>query len=170
MTISLFDFRARLFFLAVILLIAGGLSYLGGKAWLATQWNQSDEPEWWFTAARIEPGNARYLEHLALYDRWNLEQRSLPKTIRDLRRATILDPRDARLWTELAAVEEEQGDSSTAMQDYKIAQRDFPISPVVAWGYGSFLPRRGNLQKGFAELRRALANDSSLEASAISEC
>jgi len=150
--------------------MAGGLSYLAGKDWLTTQWNESDKPARWFAAARLEPGNARIWEHLALYSRWNLEQRNLAKAICDLQRATESDPRDARLWMELAAANEENGDSSAAAQNYEMAQRDFPISADVAWRYGSFLLRQRNLPEGFAELRRALVNDPSLEASAISEC
>ena len=170
MKIDLADFRARLSFLAAILLMAGGLAYQSGKAWLATQWNESDKPARWFAAARLEPGNAQYWEHLGLYSRWNLERRNLPTAIRDLQRATELDPRNARLWMELAAADEEEGSPSAAIRDYKVAQRDFPVSPVVAWRYGSFLLRQRNLLNGFAELRRAMANDPSLETSAISEC
>src|SRR5487761_381218 len=135
MRVDLADFRARLSFVAAILLMAGGLTYQGGKAWLATQWNEADKPAQWFAAARLEPGNARYWEHLALYRRWNLDQRNLPTAIRDLRRATKLDPRDARLWMELAAVSEAESSPSAAIHDYNVAQRDFPVSPIVAWKY-----------------------------------
>lgn len=170
MRIDLSDFRARSFFLAAIILMAGGVSYLSGKAWLATRWNESADPAKWFAAAPLEPGNAQYREHLALYAEWNLEQRNLQRAIQDLQKATELDPRDDRLWLELAAADEELSDSPGAKQAYEMAQRDSPISPKVAWSYGSFLLRRDNFSQGFAELRQALVNDSSLEASAIFEC
>ena len=170
MRITLSDARARWAFLALVIFAAIWFSCESAKLYLAERWNESADPRKWRAAARLEPSNARYWEHVGLYNQWNLEHRNLPKAIRDLQRAATIDPRAERPWLELAAAEEMWGESSRARQAYEMAQSDDPISPNVAWRYGSFLLREDDLQEGFAELRRALAVEPSLEASAISEC
>lgn len=170
MKLDLHGLRSRCVFFLVILFAAGGLSYLAGKAWLAQEWNDSDQPSKWRVAARLEPGNAEYWEHLGLYDRWNLEHRNLPEAIHYLQRATQINPRSAEFWSELAAAEETQGGSLQAKHAYEIASADDPTSANIGWEYGSFLLRDGDLLHGFATLRHALENDSSLEASALAEC
>ncbi|MGB7024333.1 MAG: hypothetical protein WBD73_11095 [Candidatus Acidiferrales bacterium] len=116
-----------------------------------------------------EPGNAQYLEPLGLYCKLNLEQRDWRRAADYLRRAAQIDPHDERPWLELAALDEERGDSSAPRRAYEMAQSDFPISSDVASRYNNFLLRQGDLPAGFAALRRAIDNDPSLEASALAE-
>ena len=161
--------RSRCSFLFVVILAAGEFCFLAAKVWVAGQWNQSSDPEKWLAAAQLEPGNAQYLEQLALYHELNLEQRDLSKAAKYLRRAAQIDPLSERPWLELAALDEARGDFPAAERAYEMAQLDFPISPDVAWRYGSFLLRQGDLSGGFAALRRAIDKDPSLEASALAE-
>ncbi len=170
MRIALSDGRARWMFLALVIFAAIWFSCESAKLYLAARWNESADPNQWRAAARLEPGNARYWEHIGLYNQWNLEHRNLPGAIHDLQRATKIDPRAERPWLELADAEETQGEARRARQAYEMAQWDAPMSPSVAWRYGSFLLREDDLQEGFAELRRALEIEPSLEASAVSEC
>ena len=162
--------RSRWSFLFLIILAAGEFSFLAAKVWVAEQWNESSDPKKWLAAAQLEPGNARYWEQLALYSELNLGQRDRSRAADYLRRATQIDPLSERPWLELAALDEERGDFSAAKRAYEVARSDFPISPDVAWRYGSFLLRHGDLSAGFAALRRAIDNDPSLEASALAEC
>ncbi|MHB8485638.1 MAG: tetratricopeptide repeat protein [Candidatus Acidiferrales bacterium] len=143
---------------------------MAAKVWVAEQWNESSDPKKWLAAAQLEPGNAQYSEQLGLYSELNLEQRDRSKAADYLRRATQIDPRSERPWLELAALDEERGDFFAAKRAYEMAQSDFPISPDVAWRYGSFLLRHGDLSAGLADLRRAVDSDPSLEASALAEC
>lgn len=161
--------RSRWSFLFLIILAAGEFCFLAAKVWVAEQWNESSDLKKWLAAARLEPGNAQYLEHLALYNESNLDRQDQPKAAMYLRRATQIDPFSARPWLELAALDEERGDFSAAKRAYEMAQSDFPISPDVAWRYGSFLLRQGDLSGGFAALRPAIDKDPSLEASALAE-
>src|SRR5487761_585640 len=170
MRLALSDGRARWVFRALVIGAAIWCSCESAKLYLAARWNESADPNQWRAAARLEPGNARCWEHIGLYNQWNLGHRNLPEAIHGLQRATKIDPRAERPWLELADAEEMQGEARRARQAYEMAQWDAPISPSVAWRYGSFLLREDDLQEGFAELRRALAIEPSLEASAISGC
>lgn len=169
MLIDLSSARSRWSFLFLVVLSAGEFSFLAAKVWVAEQWNESSNPKKWFAAAQLEPGNAQYLEQLAIFDELNLEERDQLTAADYLQRAVQIDPRSERPWLELAALDEERGDFSAAKQAYEMAQSDFPISPDVAWRYGSFLLRQGDLSAGFAALRRAIDKDPSLEASALAE-
>src|SRR5487761_738528 len=141
--------RSRWSFLFLIILAAGEFSFLAAKVWVAEQWNESSDPKKWLAAAQLEPGNARYWEQLALYSELNLGQRDRSRAADYLRRATQIDPLSERPWLELAALDEERGDFSAAKRAYEVARSDFPISPDVAWRYGSFLLRHGDLSAGF---------------------
>lgn len=169
MLIDLSHRRARWCFLFLVILAAGEFCFLAAKVWLAEQWNESSDPKKWLAATQLEPGNAQYLERLALFDELNLEERNHSRAADYLRHATQIDPRSERPWLELAALDEERADFSVAKQAYEMAQSDFPISPDVAWRYGNFLLRQGDLSAGFAALRHAIDNDPSLEASALAE-
>ena len=160
---------SRWSFLFLIILAAGEFCFLAAKVWVAEQWNESSDPKKWLAAARLEPGNAQYWERLGLYDELNLEQRDQSRATDYLRRAVRIDPRSVHPWLELAALDEDRGDFSAAKRAYEMAQSDFPISPDVAWRYGSFLLRQGDLSRGFAALRRAIDKDPSLEASVLAE-
>ncbi len=161
--------RSRWSFLFLIILTAGEFCFLAAKVWVAERWNESSDPKKWLAAAQLEPGNAQYLEQLALYNELNLEQRDQSKAAKYLRRATQVDPRSERPWLELATLDEARGDFPAVERAYEMAQLDFPVSPDVAWRYGSFLLRQGELSGGFAALRRAIDKDPSLEASALAE-
>jgi tetratricopeptide (TPR) repeat protein len=169
MLLDLSSARVRWSFLFLVILAAGEFSFLAAKVWLAEQWNRSSDPEKWLAAAQLEPGNALYLEQVALYNELNLEQRDRSKAAKYLRRATQIDPRFERPWLELAALSEERDDFAAAKRAYEMAQSDFPVSPDVAWRYGNFLLRQGDPSGGFAALRRAIDNDPSSEASALAE-
>ena len=169
MLIDLSRRRACGYFLFLVTVAAGEFCFLAAKVWVAEQWNESSDPKKWLAAAQLEPGNAQYSEQLGLYSELNLEQRDQSKAADYLRRAAQIDPLSERPWLELAALDEERGDFSAANRAYEMAQSDFPISPDVAWRYGSFLLRHGDLSAGFAALRRAIDNDPSLEANALAE-
>jgi len=169
MFVNLSGRRTRWPFLFLVILAAGELSFLAAKVLLAEQWNKSSNPKKWLAATQLEPGNAQYLEQVALYHELNLQERDQSTAADYLQRAAQIDPRSVRPWLELAALDEERGDFSAAKRAYEMAQSDFPISPDVAWRHGSFLLRRDDLSAGFAALRRAIDKDPSLEASALAE-
>jgi type IV pilus assembly protein PilF len=170
MEIDLTSPRFRALFCLIVILLVGILVFAAGRVWLAEHWNASSRPRLWLKAAKLEPDNAGYWEHLGLYKQWDLVNGDPRQAVRYLERATQINPRSDRAWMELASADEALGDRTGARQAYEKAQADHPISSDVAWRYGSFLLRQGVFVAGFAEIRRALVTDPTLATSAISEC
>lgn len=170
MRIDLTASQSRFLVFVAVLLLAGTLAFFAGKVWLAEHLDSSASPQLWQKATRLEPGNARYWEHLGLYEQWDLMNGHPSQPASYLERATAINPRSDRLWLELASAYEIADDQVRARQAYERAEAAHPSSSEVASRYGSFLLRQGDLLAGFAEIRRALATDRSLTRDAISEC
>ncbi len=170
MVIDLNYARTRATFLALVLLSATALSFFSGKAFLASCWNASSNPELWRRAARLEPGNAEYWRHAGLFRQWELSPEGTSEAIRDLEIATRVNPRSPELWMELADAYQSLGDPIKAQKAYQEAQTSYPASAEVAWRFGSFLLYQGKTPDGYKEIRRALLLNPSLAPSAISEC
>ena len=170
MRIDLTRVWLRAFFLAVVILLAGTLIFFSGKAYLAEHWNASSKPELWLAAAKLEPGNAEYWGHVALSRQWDPNPAGVYEAVLDLQRAVQVDPLSADLWMELADAYQMSGDSVRARQAYEKAQENYPISPEIAWRYGSLLLYQGHFSEGYAEIRRALLVEPTLTTNAISEC
>jgi len=170
MRIDLTRAWSRICFLTVVCLFSGVLAFSSGRAFLATHWNASSNPNLWQKASKLEPGNAEYWSHAGLSKQWELIPGGVHEAIRGLELATQANPRSASLWMELADAYQASGDSVQAQQAYEKAQANYPISPEVAWRYGSFLLYEGKLPDGYAQIRRALLVDPSLTSNAISEC
>jgi tetratricopeptide (TPR) repeat protein len=170
MRIDLTRAWSRICFLTVVCLFSGVLAFSSGRAFLATHWNASSNPNLWQKASKLEPGNAEYWSHAGLSKQWELIPGGVHEAIRGLELATQANPWSASLWMELADAYQASGDSVQAQQAYEKAQANYPISPEVAWRYGSFLLYEGKLPDGYAQIRRALLVDPSLASNAISEC
>ncbi len=158
------------FFIVVVVLCSGILSFFSGKAYLAAHWIASSQPELWLKAARLEPSNAEYWGHVGLARQWDLSPDGMGESIRYLQKATELNPRSADLWMELADAYQTSGDPVHAQEAYEKAQKNFPVSAGVAWRYGNFLLYEGKFSDGYPEIRRAMSIDASLTQKAISEC
>lgn len=159
----------RIFFVAAVFLLAGALIFLTGTAYLAEHWNASSRPELWLKAVSLEPDDAKYWAQVGLEKQWELNPGDM-QSLRYLKKATQADPGSADLWMDLADGYQVAGDPVHAQEAYEKAQADYPISPEVAWRYGSFLLYEGDFVDGYAEIQRALKAEPSLTASAISEC
>ena len=161
--------RRWLFFLGV-LLIAGTLAILGGKNGLAELYGRSSQADDWLRAAQLEPSNAEHWYRLARYRQLDVGNADPALAISYYRRALAIDPRSAFYWLDLASAYELQGDVAQAAQAYETAKSVHPISAEVAWRYGNFLMRQGNLAPAYAEIHRAVLTDHRLAALAISRC
>jgi hypothetical protein len=162
--------RSRGAFASFILLLTFILCWQATRAWIAADFAASEKPEMWRLAARWEPDNADYWSQLGSMEAWDFEPGGLNRAIVDYERAVAVNPHSDRNWLELARIYESRGKISSARAAYQMAQDNHPASSEVAWRYGSFLLRQGDLAAGYTELRRALATDPSLVTSAISEC
>ena len=170
MKIDLGGRRSRILLMGTVLVAATLLAVYSAEAWLAGHWNASSRPDLWLKAARLEPGYARYWEHVGLYKEWDVTHGDAHLAVRYFLRATADNPLSADLWVELASARESAGDLAGALQAYEKAQEDEPLSSKVAWRYGSFLLYERNPAQAYAEIRRAVTEDHSLSASAVSEC
>jgi tetratricopeptide (TPR) repeat protein len=170
MNISLEGARARWSFFVWILLIAGGLTFVAGKVWLAAVWDASWDSDHLLRAAHLEPTNGEYWDRLGLYEKWNFEHRDLRRAVAYYERATEADPRSDSYWMDLADAYEAVGQTTRSREAFERAQSAHPISSDVAWRYGNFLLRQKDYSGAFAEIRRALLIDPDLTVEAVSEC
>lgn len=170
MKIDLAGRSSRILLMGTVLVAATLLAVYSAEVWLAEHWNASSQPALWLKAARLEPGSARYWEHLGLYKEWDLTHDNARQAVLYFQRATEADPESADLWLELASADASSGDAAGALEAYEKAKRNQPLSTDVAWRYGSFLLYEGKLPEGYAEIRRAVSGDHSLAASAVAEC
>jgi tetratricopeptide (TPR) repeat protein len=143
---------------------------VAGKVWLAASWSASSDPDLWLRAANLEPTNADYWYRLGLYEKWNFELGDLRQAVVYYQRATQANPRSDTSWMELAVAYEALGQTARARDAFEKAQSSHPISSEVAWRYGNFLLRQGDIFEAFAEIRRALVTDPSLTVVGVSEC
>src|SRR5258708_36785877 len=155
MKISLVGARKRWLFFAVLLLVAGGFSFEAAKGWLAAHWADSPRSQDWFRAANLEPGNAEYWHRLGLFEQWDMERDDLQQAVRYYQKAAEVNPRSDIYWMDLAGAYEMLGATSRAREAFEKAKLDHPVSPEVAWPYGSFLFRQNLASKAFAEFRPA---------------
>ena len=169
MKISLVGARKRWLFFAVLLLVAGAFGFEAAKGWLAAHWADSPRSQDWFRAANLEPGNAEYWHRLGLFEQWDMERDDLQQALRYYQKAAEVNPRSDIYWMDLAGAYGMLGATSRAREAYEQAKLDHPVSPEVAWRYGSFLLRQNDASKAFAEFRVALMRDPKLETSAVAQ-
>ena len=119
-------------------------------------------------AVRLEPRNPEYWYRLGRYHQYNLEQPDAVTAESSYREAVELDPADTFGWLDLATAYELDGKPEKAREAYVQAKRSSPISADVAWRYGNFLLRQGELAQAYPELRSAVEADPQRAAEAFS--
>ncbi|MGD0840133.1 MAG: tetratricopeptide repeat protein [Candidatus Acidiferrales bacterium] len=137
--------------------IAAILCWYGGKHALAMYWHNSQNPQDWQRAAKIEPSNAEHWYLLGRYRQLDFENENLPQAISYYRRAIALVPESPYYWLDLASTYDEAGDAAEAESAYLAAEREHPDSAEAAWRYGNFLLGQGRYDQGYAEIHRALS-------------
>jgi len=160
----------RWLFLIATMLVAVVVGVASAKNWFAERWADSAQPENWLRAANLEPGNADYWYRLGRYRQLDFEHMDPQLAISYYRRALAIDPRAAAFWMDLAGAYEMAEDPARAREAFETAKAVYPISGEVAWRYGNFLLRQGQLSEAFAEIRRAVTGDPKLATLAISRC
>ena len=159
----------RLLLLAASVACAGLLSAAAIRRAVAAHWEGTRDPAKWAKAARLEPTNATYWARIGLYEQWDFSHGNLNQAIADFTKATQLDPRSARLWMALADAYEEAGEIAKAREAYQRAEFAHPVSAQVAWRFGSFLLRQGEVTQAAEHVRQALADQPGLASSAVSQ-
>jgi tetratricopeptide (TPR) repeat protein len=121
-------------------------------------------------ATQLEPGNPRNWYLLGRYWQYNLEEPDPGRAIQAYNKALQFDPRSAATWTDLGNAYESEGNLEAARAAFLEARKVYPASAEVAWRYGNFLLRTGDVDLALAEMRHAVAGDPRLGAEAFSRC
>jgi len=110
-------------------------------------------------ATKLEPGDARNSYLLGRYWQFSLEDSDAQKAIGAYKTAVSVNPRSTVSWLGLGSTYESEGDLAHAREAFLQAKKTYPLSAEVAWQYGNFLLRLGELEPAFAEMRRAVESD-----------
>jgi tetratricopeptide (TPR) repeat protein len=133
-------------------------SWLGDRAELKSlQW-----------AARLDPGNADYRNHLGRY--YDLVARDPASAVGYYKAAVQLNPHSARYWFDLAGAYQVLGDTASQAASLEQAIHADAMTPDVAWEAANLYLVQGETDKALHEFSVVLANDVSLAASAIQYC
>jgi tetratricopeptide (TPR) repeat protein len=160
--------RSTLVFVALVLGVT--LSCYSIRNARAEFQSSLNTPEGYELATQLEPGNPQNWYLLGQYWQYNLEQPDTPRAIRAYQTSLSFDPGSANAWLELGTAHEAEGDSLKARHSFLEAKRAYPLSAEISWRYGNFLLRRGELDKAFGEIRRAVEADPKRGGEAFSRC
>lgn len=159
---------ARGFLMFVGIAVTSVFSYSGVRNALAVHYAGWNSLEGFERATRLEPADARNWYLLGRFWQYNLEDPDSKKAILAYQKSLSLDSHSADAWSDLAMAYESETNFAAAVDAFQRAQRDYPLSPEVAWRYGNFLLRRGNVDAAFAEIKRAVQVDPKRGAAAFS--
>jgi tetratricopeptide (TPR) repeat protein len=154
--------------LAAAILFAAVLSFYSLRNALAQHYAGLQSVYGFQRATKIEPGDARNWYLLGRYWQYNLEDPDGRRAIDAYHASLAIDPHDADTWLDLATAEELEGDIPASRSAYLNAKKSYPLSPEVAWRFGNFLLRQGDLDSAFSEMRRAVDADPKRGAEALS--
>jgi tetratricopeptide (TPR) repeat protein len=151
---------AAVFALAYVALAASQFvaSWLGGRV-------DSRSLTW---AARLDPGNADYRNHLGRY--YDLVTRDPNSAVTQYKAAVQLNPHSARYWFDLASAYQILGNTANQTSSLEHAIQADSMTPDVAWEAGNLYLVQGENEKALREFRVVIANDPSLANSAIQFC
>jgi tetratricopeptide (TPR) repeat protein len=119
-------------------------------------------------AARLDPRNADYRDHLGRY--YALVAKDPGAAIEPYRAAVQLDSHSARYWFDLASAYQVLGDISNQTSALEHAIEADPTTPDVAWEAANFFLVQGDEQKALQEFHVVLESEPTLAAPAIQFC
>jgi len=168
MTVPLSIAARRGIVLAAAIVLAASLSYFSMRNALAVHYAGLQSAEGYARAVRLEPGDPRNWYLLGRFLQYNLEDPDTPRAIHAYLTALSLNPGSAEIWTDLATAYESEGNLVSARDAFVHAERAYPLSAEVAWRYGNFLLRQGEVEPALAEMRHAVKGDTKRAAEAFS--
>lgn len=119
-------------------------------------------------AARLDPGNADYRNHLGRY--YDLVARDPATAVGYYQAAVQLNPHSARYWFDLASAYQVLGDTLHQTGALEHAIQADSMTPDVAWEAANLYLVQGENDKAMREFSVVLANDPTLAGSAIQFC
>jgi hypothetical protein len=156
------------------LVIGGGIAFclvyvlLAGRLFVASLYGERAELASLQHAARLDPGNADYRNHLGRY--YSLVARDPGAAIEPYRAALQLNSHSARYWFDLASAYQVLGDTSNQSWALEHAIQADPTTPDVAWEAANFYLVQGDDQKALREFHVVLENEPDLAGPAIQFC
>src|SRR6202050_47617 len=141
---------------------------LGGRLFVASVLEDRFELSSLERAARLDPGNADYRNHVGRY--YALVARDPAAAIEPYRAAVQLDPHSARYWFDLASAYQVLGDVSNQTSALERAIEDDPTTPDVAWDTANFFIGQGDDEKALREFHVVLESEPSMANLAIQFC
>jgi tetratricopeptide (TPR) repeat protein len=141
---------------------------LAGRLFIASAFGARPEFASLQRAARLDPANAEFCNHLGRY--YALVARDPAAAIAPYRAAVELDPHAARYWFDLASAYQVLGDISNQTWALEHAIEADPTTPDVAWEAANFYLVQGDNQKALREFHVVLENDPVLAGLAIRFC
>ncbi len=153
--------------------------FFAGRLFVATVFGERPELPSLQRAARLDPGNADYRNHLGRY--YALVARDPAAAIEPYRAAVQLNPHSARYWFDLASAYQVLGDTSNQTWALEHAIEADPTTPDVAWEAANYYQVRGDnetdsssklsyQEKALREYSVVLENEPSLANFAIQHC
>src|SRR5271170_2156948 len=141
---------------------------LAGRLFVASVFSERPELASLQRAARLDPGNADYRNHLGRY--YALVARDPGAAIEPYRAAVQLNSHSARYWFDLASAYQVLGDTSNQTWALAHAVDADPTTPDVAWEAANFYLVQGNDEKALREFHVVLENEPSLANLAMQFC
>jgi tetratricopeptide (TPR) repeat protein len=161
---------ARGLLVLIAVLLAAIFGYSGARNALAAHEAGLDTREGLELATRLEPANPENWYVLGRYWQYNLEDPNTEKAIQAYQKSLSIDAHSADTWSDLATAYESEDNLPAARDAFQHAKSAYPLSPEVAWRFGNFLLRRGELDGAFAEMRHAVEIDPKRGAAAFALC
>src|ERR1039458_7687660 len=141
---------------------------LAGRLLVASVFGERPELASLQRAARLDPGNADYRNHLGRY--YALVARDPGAAIEPYRAAVQLNPHSARYWFDLASAYQVLGDTSNQTSALEHAIDADPTTPDVAWEAANFYLVQGDNEKALREFHVVLESEPTLAGLAIQFC
>jgi tetratricopeptide (TPR) repeat protein len=142
--------------------------FLAGRLFVASLFGESPELASLERAARLDPGNADYRNHLGRY--YALVARDPGAAIDPYRAAVQLNPHSARYWFDLASAYQVLGDVANQTWALERAIDADPTTPDVAWEAANFFLVQGDNEKALREFHVVLESEPSMANLAIQFC
>src|ERR1700688_1589730 len=141
---------------------------LAGRLFVASAFGERPQLASLQRAARLDPGDADYRNHLGRY--YALVSRDPAAALEPYRAAVQLNPHSARYWFDLASAYQVLGDVSNQTTALEHAIDADPTTPDVAWEAANFYLVQGENEKAMREFRVVLQNEPDLANLAIQFC
>src|SRR6266849_634857 len=153
---------------ALVIGLAAFYLILAGREFLAAHLGDRVDVKSLERAARFDPTNAEYRNHLGRY--YALVAADPSSAIEPYQAAVQLNPHSARYWFDLASAYQVLGDISNQNQALEHAITADPTTPDVAWEAANLYLVQGENEKASGEFHVVLENDPDLANRAIQLC